>query len=60
MVGMWLNPFQIKFVDGSTLFQDPYLGTIQYDVDYLLIHHMTPEQWLLVPQGKVDPSLRLK
>jgi hypothetical protein len=52
MVGMWLNPFQIQFMDGGLLFQDPFLNTIRYDVEYLLIHHMTPEQWQILANLK--------
>jgi hypothetical protein len=59
MVGMWLNPFQVRFVDAGLLFQDPCLEPVDFQRDYLLAHRMTPEQWRALPRNRVNASLLL-
>ena len=47
MVGMWLNPFQISFVDHHG-FHCQTLGfslPAAVGVDYLVVHRMKPHQW---------------
>ncbi|MEI6371972.1 MAG: hypothetical protein WCO49_20040, partial [Nostocales cyanobacterium ELA608] len=43
MVGMWLNAFQITFMDHPGFLEN--YGHKQEGADYLMIHYMTNEQW---------------
>jgi hypothetical protein len=45
MVGMWLIPFQIKFVHGGPLFLDLANEKLQSNVDYLIVHRVFGETW---------------
>jgi hypothetical protein len=46
MVGMWLNPFQITFMDRTDfLCLNNFPNTLQPDRDYLVVHYMTPKLW---------------
>jgi hypothetical protein len=53
MVGMWLNPFQIKFVHGGELFHEQGERPAEPGRDYVLIHRMTPEQWERIDKGRL-------
>jgi hypothetical protein len=44
MVGMWLLPFQISFMNYPG-FHEQSESQAELNKDYLLIHRMTPEQW---------------
>lgn len=45
MVGMWLLPFQITFMDYPGFHEPLEFGQAGLGKQYLLIHRMTPEQW---------------
>ena len=45
MVGMWLLPFQITFMDYPGFHEPNFYGQPELGKQYLLIHRMTPDQW---------------
>jgi len=45
MVGMWLNAFQITFMDHPAFIDVINDGNVQRGVDYLVVHRMTPQLW---------------
>ncbi len=50
MVGMWLNPFQITFMEFTQFIDQP--GQLAATgVDYILIHGMRPDQWASIGQN---------
>lgn len=55
MVGMWLLPFQIAFMDYPDMHEPLQSGPAEPGKQYLLIHRMTPEQW-----GSIDNNGTLK
>ena len=51
MVGMWLLPFQINFVDYPGM-HDPWsFGPDVLGKEYLMIHRMQPEQWSRIAEN---------
>ena len=45
MMGMWLRPFQVQFMDVGSLFLDLADASIQNNVDYLVVHRVFGEKW---------------
>ena len=45
MMGLWLAPFEIQFVDGGGLFHEQSESTVEPGVDHVLVHRVRPEQW---------------
>ena len=45
MVGMWLLPFQITFMDHPGFHEQNLYGQAELGKQYLLIHRMTRDQW---------------
>jgi hypothetical protein len=45
MVGMWLLPFQITFMDYPGFHEQNMYGKAKPGKQYLLVHRMTPDQW---------------
>jgi len=56
---MWLNPFQIQFLDGGNLFYDPWYCQYDEQMEYLVIHRMQEHQWQTLPAQRINASLRL-
>ena len=51
MVGMWLLPFQITFMDYPGFHEPQTFGPAERNRDYLLIHRMTHEQWQQIDEN---------
>ena len=50
MVGMWLNPFQVTFLNSPYYF-DQNGDNTPYNVDLVLIHRMRADQWSLIDEN---------
>jgi Glycosyltransferase 61/Nucleotide-diphospho-sugar transferase/Galactosyltransferase len=45
MMGMWLSPFQIRFMHGGGLFIDLSETSVRNDTDYVIVHRVFGDLW---------------